>query len=86
VLTDAAARDFFSEARALYPDVRRGLVIEWASWEQRETADAVLGLMSTNHIDYHVVRPRTSPTNTSTAASPSSSSTGNAPLAGPRST
>jgi thioredoxin reductase len=61
VLSDAADSGFFAEARALYPDVRRGLVIEWGSWAQRETADAVLGLMSTNHIDYYVVRPRSSP-------------------------
>jgi thioredoxin reductase len=61
VLSDADDPEFFAYARGLYPDVRRGLVIEWGSWSQRRTADAVRGLMSTNHIDYYVVRPRTTP-------------------------
>ena len=32
----------FAAARRLFPDVRRGLVIEWGSWADRDTTEAVL--------------------------------------------
>ncbi len=47
----------FAAARRSFPDVRRGLVIEWGSWADRETTDSVLELMSRVQIDYYVVRP-----------------------------
>ena len=47
----------FAAARRRYPDVRRGLVIEWGSWADRDTTEAVLELMSRVQIDYYVVRP-----------------------------
>lgn len=47
----------FAAARRHFPDVRRGLVIEWGSWADRETTEAVLELMSRLQIDYYVVRP-----------------------------
>ncbi|HKH08945.1 MAG TPA: hypothetical protein VKA62_08350, partial [Agromyces sp.] len=51
----------FAAARRRFPDVRRGLVIEWGSWADRATADAVLDLMTHVQIDYYVVRPVHSP-------------------------
>ena len=51
----------FAAARRSFPDVRRGLVIEWGSWADRETTAAVLELMSRVQIDYYVVRPVHSP-------------------------
>ncbi|HEX6364907.1 MAG TPA: FAD-dependent oxidoreductase [Agromyces sp.] len=51
----------FAAARRSFPDVRRGLVIDWGSWADRATADAVLQLMSHLQIDYYVVRPVHSP-------------------------
>jgi len=51
----------FAAARRRFPDVRRGLVIEWGSWADRGTADAVLRLMTHVQIDYYVVRPVHSP-------------------------
>ncbi|WP_173921504.1 FAD-dependent oxidoreductase [Agromyces sp. Marseille-P2726] len=51
----------FAAARRSFPDVRRGLVIEWGSWADRRTADDVLRLMSHVQIDYYVVRPVHSP-------------------------
>jgi thioredoxin reductase len=47
----------FAAARRSFPDVRRGLVIEWGSWADRDTTEAVLELMSRVQIDYYVVRP-----------------------------
>lgn len=51
----------FAAARRRFPDVRRGLVIEWGSWADRATSDAVLQLMTHVQIDYYVVRPTHSP-------------------------
>jgi thioredoxin reductase (NADPH) len=47
----------FAAARRSFPDVRRGLIIEWGSWADAETTEAVLRLMSRVQIDYYVVRP-----------------------------
>jgi len=63
VLTDevaapAGGESLFTLARQLFPDVRRALVIEWGSWADPTTAQAVFQLMAANHIDYYLVRPR----------------------------
>lgn len=62
VLSDDASptdehESVFAAARRHFPDVRRGLVIEWGSWADRDTTEAVLELMSRVQIDYYVVRP-----------------------------
>lgn len=54
-------RTVFSEARRLFPESRRGLLIPWGAWAARATADTVLALMASNQIDYYVVSPRHSP-------------------------
>lgn len=51
----------FAAARRRFPDVRRGLVIEWGAWADAATSRAVLELMSHVQIDYYVVRPVHSP-------------------------
>jgi thioredoxin reductase (NADPH) len=51
----------FDEARLRFPDVRRGLVIEWGSWSDAATSETVLRLMASTRIDYYVVRPRHTP-------------------------
>ena len=45
----------------LFPDVRRGLLVEWGAWGDRDTADLVLTLMAQGQIDYYVIRPWHSP-------------------------
>ncbi|MET0780605.1 MAG: FAD-dependent oxidoreductase, partial [Microbacterium sp.] len=62
VLSDDASpieghESVFAAARRSFPDVRRGLIIEWGSWANRDTSEAVLELMSRLQIDYYVVRP-----------------------------
>jgi thioredoxin reductase (NADPH) len=52
------AETIFDEARRRFPDVRRGLVIEWGSWSDPATSETVLRLMASTKIDYYVVRPR----------------------------
>ncbi|MET3769196.1 thioredoxin reductase (NADPH) [Marisediminicola sp. UYEF4] len=57
----ASAESVFAEAKRLFPDVRRCLVIEWGSWAERSTTDAVIDLMARLEIDYYVIRPWRSP-------------------------
>ncbi len=51
----------FRLAAGLFPDVRRGLLVEWGAWGDRDTADQVLTLMAQGQIDYYVIRPWHSP-------------------------
>ena len=51
----------FRFARHLFPDVRRGLVIEWGSWARPGTAEAVLNALASTQADCYVVLPRRSP-------------------------
>jgi thioredoxin reductase (NADPH) len=56
-----AAGTVFAAARRLFPDARRGFLIEWGSWGERTTRDRVLELMATGQIEYYVIRPWHSP-------------------------
>ncbi len=51
----------FQVAARLFPDARRGLLVEWGAWGDRDTADLVLTLMGRGQIDYYVIRPWHSP-------------------------
>lgn len=51
----------FSEARRLFPDARRGLLVEWGAWAHRSTVTTVLDLMARVLIDYYVVLPTHAP-------------------------
>ena len=54
-------RTVFRVASELFPDVRRGLLVEWGAWGDRATADQILVLMAQGQIDYYVIRPWHSP-------------------------
>lgn len=47
----------FARARRLFPDARRGLLLDWGAWADPATAQRVLEAMSNLQIDYYVVRP-----------------------------
>jgi thioredoxin reductase len=64
LVSDARTAAPYSAARALFPDLRRCLLIEWGSWAEPATERAVLALMAANHIDYYLVRPRSTPDET----------------------
>ncbi len=51
----------FQRARECFPDIRRGLLVEWGAWGDRAAADSILALMAGGHIDYYVIRPWYSP-------------------------
>ena len=72
-------RTVFQSARELFPDVRRGLLVEWGAWGDPDTADSILRLMAAGpdrllrHPPLALAR-----TSTSIAPSPSSSWSGTA--------
>ena len=61
LLAGTADTDVFVAGRRLFPDVRRGLLVEWGFWSDRAVADEVQHLMATGEIDYYVIRPLYSP-------------------------
>ncbi|MFU8947813.1 FAD-dependent oxidoreductase [Mycetocola zhadangensis] len=66
VLSDDLSEDsthgsVFRFARHLFPDVRRGLVIEWGSWALPRTAETVLSALASTQAECYVVLPRRSP-------------------------
>ena len=53
--------EFLATARRLFPQAKRGLLIEWGAWGDPATADAILHAMALGHIDYYVLKPWRSP-------------------------
>ena len=49
--------DFLACAKALYPDAKRALLVEFGAWGDRETADVMLRAMARGSIDYYVLKP-----------------------------
>jgi thioredoxin reductase (NADPH) len=49
--------DFLAEARTLYPDTKRALLVPFGAWGDRDTADAMLRAMARGSIDYYVLKP-----------------------------
>jgi thioredoxin reductase (NADPH) len=49
--------DFLARAKALYPDAKRALLVEFGAWGDRETADAMLRAMAHGRMDYYVLKP-----------------------------
>jgi thioredoxin reductase (NADPH) len=53
-MPDIPGAEFLAQARQLFPDARRGLLVEWGD---RTTQDAVLWSMALGHIDYYINKP-----------------------------
>ncbi|MGH8835835.1 MAG: FAD-dependent oxidoreductase [Actinomycetes bacterium] len=49
--------DFFGHVRAIYPEAKRGLLVDWGSWADPATVDVILRLMALSKIDYYVLKP-----------------------------
>ena len=56
-MPDMEGKDFLACARALYPDAKRALLVNFGAWGHRDTADAMLGAMARGDIDYYVLKP-----------------------------
>lgn len=53
--------DFFGKVRALHPDARRVMMVDWGGWADRATADTIHRLMAVGAIDYYGLKPWRSP-------------------------
>ena len=53
--------ELLAEARVLHPGAKRGLLIEWGAWGDRDTAEAIFDAMAMGRIDYYVLRPARAP-------------------------
>ena len=56
-MPDMEGKDFLACARALYPEAKRALLVNFGAWGHRDTADAMLGAMARGDIDYYVLKP-----------------------------
>jgi thioredoxin reductase (NADPH) len=59
VLADqwSAECQLLARAGELHPLAKRGLLIEWGGWGNRETAEAIFGCMARREMDYYVMKP-----------------------------
>jgi thioredoxin reductase (NADPH) len=54
---ELTGREFLVRAKQLHPHAKRALLVDWGSWGDRPTADAMLGAMARGEIDYYVLKP-----------------------------
>jgi thioredoxin reductase (NADPH) len=53
--------DLLGRVHQLHPHAKRGLLIEWGGWGDRETGEAIHDAMAKGRIDYYVLRPSGTP-------------------------
>lgn len=56
-LDGASGSEFLGEVRNHHPQAQRGLLIDYASWGQAATAEAIFTAMALRRIDYYLIRP-----------------------------
>ncbi|HEY8083680.1 MAG TPA: FAD-dependent oxidoreductase [Solirubrobacterales bacterium] len=60
-LDQTTGSELLSKVRALHPHAQRGLLIEWGSWGDGRTGEAIFQAMARRQIEYYVIRPTRSP-------------------------
>jgi thioredoxin reductase (NADPH) len=60
-LSSTTGTELLSKVRALHPHAQRGLLIEWGSWGDGRTGEAIFQAMARRQIDCYVIRPSRSP-------------------------
>jgi thioredoxin reductase (NADPH) len=53
--------ELLARVKGIYPDARRGLLIDFGAWGDAPTAEAIFRAMSMGHMDYYVLKPWRSP-------------------------
>ncbi|HKA67800.1 MAG TPA: FAD-dependent oxidoreductase [Actinomycetes bacterium] len=48
---------FFGLVGSIYPEAKRGLLVDWGSWADPATVEVILRLMALSKIDYYVLKP-----------------------------
>ena len=60
-LSGTTGGELLGRVHQLHPHAKRGLLIEWGDWGDRETGEAIHDAMAHGRIDYYVLRPSGSP-------------------------
>ena len=60
-LGQALGGELLGKVRDLHAHAQRGLLIEWGSWGDGQTAGEIFEAMARRHIEYYVIRPSQSP-------------------------
>jgi thioredoxin reductase (NADPH) len=60
-LRETTGSELLSKVRTLHPHAQRGLLIEWGSWGDGRTGEAIFQAMARRQIEYYVIRPSQSP-------------------------
>ena len=56
-MDEMTGTELLSRVPATHPSAKRGLLIDWGSWGDAGTANAIFEAMALNRIDYYVLRP-----------------------------
>jgi thioredoxin reductase (NADPH) len=56
-MPDLTGEEFLARAKALYPEAKRALLVDFGAWGDRRTADAMLRAMARGRMDYYVLKP-----------------------------
>ena len=60
-LSGTTGSELLGRVRDLHPHAQRGLLIEWGSWGDGRTGEAIFQAMARRQIEYYVIRPTRSP-------------------------
>lgn len=60
-LSETTGSELLSRVRDLHSHAQRGLLIEWGSWGDGRTGDAIFQAMARRQIEYYVTRPSRTP-------------------------
>jgi thioredoxin reductase (NADPH) len=60
-LSGTTGSELLAGVRTLHPHAQRGLLIEWGTWGDGRTGEAIFEAMARRQIEYYVIRPSQSP-------------------------
>jgi len=60
-MPEMSGSELLARVRREHPEAKRGLLIEFGTWGDRATADAILNTMALGDIDYYVLKPWNTP-------------------------
>jgi thioredoxin reductase (NADPH) len=60
-LNQTTGSELLGKVRDLHAHAQRGLLIEWGSWGDGRTGEAIFQAMARRQIEYYVIRPKRSP-------------------------
>jgi thioredoxin reductase (NADPH) len=60
-LWQTTGSELLGRVRTLHPQAQRGLLVEWGSWGDGRTGEAIFQAMARRQIEYYVIRPSQTP-------------------------